>query len=87
MTYDVTPRRMSSANDDDYTDSHNQPVIGLIGMGAMGRMYATLLSDAGWNRSELHSSNLLTLFQPISRIHVCDLPSKYENLKREYDGM
>lgn len=27
-----------------------QPVIGLIGMGAMGRMYAEHLSYAGWKR-------------------------------------
>jgi prephenate dehydrogenase (NADP+) len=27
-----------------------QPVIGLIGMGEMGRMYAKYLSAAGWKR-------------------------------------
>jgi hypothetical protein len=27
-----------------------QPTIGLIGMGAMGRMYAKYLGDAGWCR-------------------------------------
>ncbi|KDQ34128.1 hypothetical protein PLEOSDRAFT_21709 [Pleurotus ostreatus PC15] len=27
-----------------------QPVIGLIGMGAMGRMYAKVLAEAGWQR-------------------------------------
>jgi prephenate dehydrogenase (NADP+) len=27
-----------------------QPSIGLIGMGAMGRMYAKLLSLAGWKK-------------------------------------
>ncbi|KAJ7510185.1 prephenate dehydrogenase [Mycena galericulata] len=44
-----------------------QPSIGLIGMGAMGRMYAKYLSKAGWKK-----------------IHVCDLPNKYEGLKEEY---
>ncbi|KAK7457767.1 prephenate dehydrogenase (NADP(+)) [Stygiomarasmius scandens] len=44
-----------------------QPTIGIIGMGAMGRMYANLLSKAGWKK-----------------IHVCDQPSKYENLKTDY---
>ncbi|KAF8880643.1 prephenate dehydrogenase [Infundibulicybe gibba] len=44
-----------------------QPTIGLIGMGAMGRMYARLLSGAGWRK-----------------IHVCDLPAKYESLREEY---
>ena len=27
-----------------------QPAIGLIGMGAMGGMYARLLSKAGWKK-------------------------------------
>jgi len=27
-----------------------QPTIGLIGMGAMGRMYAKYLSAAGWKK-------------------------------------
>jgi hypothetical protein len=27
-----------------------QPTIGLIGMGAMGRMYAKYLSQAGWKK-------------------------------------
>ncbi|KAF7311399.1 Prephenate dehydrogenase [Mycena kentingensis (nom. inval.)] len=47
-----------------------QPTIGLIGMGAMGKMYAKQLSQAGW-----------------AKIHVCDLPSKYEALKVEYQGV
>ena len=28
----------------------DQPIIGLIGMGAMGKMYANRLSDAGWRK-------------------------------------
>ncbi|KAG5716231.1 putative prephenate dehydrogenase [NADP+] [Termitomyces sp. T112] len=44
-----------------------QPTIGLIGMGAMGRMYAKYLSEAGW-----------------LKINVCDLPSKYPDLVRDY---
>ncbi|KAF9005257.1 prephenate dehydrogenase [Cyathus striatus] len=47
--------------------SHTHPTIGLIGMGAMGRMYAKCLHDAGWKK-----------------IHVCDLPSKYDELKNDY---
>jgi len=27
-----------------------QPTIGLIGMGAMGKMYARRFSEAGWSR-------------------------------------
>jgi len=30
-----------------------QPVIGLIGMGAMGTMYAKQLADAGWKKCAL----------------------------------
>ncbi|KDR77932.1 hypothetical protein GALMADRAFT_244898 [Galerina marginata CBS 339.88] len=44
-----------------------QPTIGLIGMGAMGRMYAKFLGAAGW-----------------LKINVCDLPEKYEQLKKDY---
>jgi prephenate dehydrogenase (NADP+) len=29
---------------------NDQPAIGLIGMGAMGKMYANRLSDAGWRK-------------------------------------
>ncbi|KAF8211853.1 prephenate dehydrogenase [Mycena galopus ATCC 62051] len=47
-----------------------QPTIGLIGMGAMGRMYAKHFSSAGWKK-----------------IHVCDLPAKYEALQAEYSGV
>ncbi|KAG7098366.1 hypothetical protein E1B28_000324 [Marasmius oreades] len=45
----------------------SQPTIGLIGMGAMGKMYANQFTKAGWKK-----------------IHVCDLPTKYESLKQEY---
>lgn len=44
----------------DVTPNHpydQQPTIGLIGMGAMGTMYANLLSDAGWKKY-LPSSHL-----------------------------
>ncbi|KAG8823700.1 prephenate dehydrogenase (NADP(+)) [Serendipita sp. 401] len=44
-----------------------QPVIGLIGMGEMGRMYAKHLSRAGWKK-----------------IHVCDLPQKFDALQRDF---
>ena len=65
-----------------------QPTIGLIGMGAMGRMYAQRLGAAGWRRFV----SLLRLFgkgsngPSLTRIHVCDLPEKYEQLKRDYEG-
>ena len=31
-------------------DAEKQPTLGLIGMGAMGKMYANLLSKAGWKK-------------------------------------
>ncbi|KAK7040100.1 prephenate dehydrogenase (NADP(+)) [Paramarasmius palmivorus] len=31
-------------------DAQKQPTLGLIGMGAMGKMYANLLSKAGWKK-------------------------------------
>ena len=33
-----------------------QPTIGLIGMGAMGKMYADRLDDAGWKKCVFFSS-------------------------------
>ncbi|KAI3604591.1 prephenate dehydrogenase [Moniliophthora roreri] len=48
-------------------DAEKQPTLGLIGMGAMGKMYANLLSKAAWKK-----------------IHVCDLPEKYESLKNQF---
>ncbi|KAG8813766.1 prephenate dehydrogenase (NADP(+)), partial [Serendipita sp. 399] len=47
-----------------------QPVIGLIGMGEMGRMYAKHLSNAGWKK-----------------LHVCDLPQKYDALQRDFKNV
>ena len=46
--------------------TENQPTIGLIGMGAMGRMYAKYLGQAGWRR---YVSSLSTRF--------CDAPNLY----------
>ncbi|KAJ7599867.1 hypothetical protein C8J56DRAFT_812776 [Mycena floridula] len=56
----------SSPND----DVELQPTIGIIGMGAMGRMYTNLFSKAGWKK-----------------IHVCDIPTKYEKLKIDYEDV
>lgn len=61
-----------------------QPTIGLIGMGAMGRMYANLLSEAGWKKSVRVSCHVLPASHRPNRINVCDLPQKYEGLKRDY---
>lgn len=51
----------------DASPSHpldQQPTIGLIGMGAMGTMYARLLSDAGWKKCVPSSHRLLNLTPP-----------------------
>lgn len=44
-----------------------QPTIGLIGMGAMGRMYANYFSKAGWKKC---------LFALLLRIHAPDSQQK-----------
>ena len=65
-----------------------QPTIGLIGMGAMGTMYAKHLSDAGWKKyvSSSHP-RLCHADTPVAqRISVCDLPEKFESLRRTYKG-
>lgn len=54
---DVTPN----------TAIEEQPTIGLIGMGAMGRLYADQFVAVGWKK-----------------IHVCDLPEKYDALQSQY---
>ena len=46
---DVTPR----------SPIEEQPIIGLIGMGAMGTMYAEQLVDAGWKKCAPSKSNLV----------------------------
>ncbi len=61
-----------------------QPTIGLIGMGEMGKMYARHLSAAGWKKSVSNTYSVLLTVD--SRIHVCDLPQKYEALQRELAG-
>lgn len=40
--------------------AEEQPAIGLIGMGEMGRMYATHLSRAGWQKCASRSISLLS---------------------------
>lgn len=42
--------------------AEEQPSIGLIGMGEMGRMYAKHLSQAGWKRQVTYSYNSLVQF-------------------------
>ena len=64
-----------------------QPVIGLIGMGAMGTMYAQQLADAGWKKYVLLQPNSpRSPLDGLNRIYVCDLPSKYDALKEKYKG-
>lgn len=66
----------------------DQPIIGIIGIGSMGRMYAKHLSDAGWRRSvpwpPLQVPLLITSHR--YRIHICDRPEKFEDVKRDFRG-
>jgi prephenate dehydrogenase (NADP+) len=64
-----------------------QPTIGLIGMGAMGRMYARYL-QAGWCRFVSGSCVFFMTARRhfLIRIHVCDLPEKLDQLKADYAG-
>lgn len=68
----------------------DHPIIGLIGMGAMGRMYAKYLSEAGWERYAVRRAYVsyapTETINCFDRIHVCDLPQKYEELQRAYEG-
>lgn len=71
-----------------FSPTECQPTIGLIGMGAMGRMYAQRLGAAGWRRFvDFFDCLVKGSNEPsLARIHVCDLPEKYEQLKRDYEG-
>ena len=64
-----------------------QPVIGMIGMGEMGKMYARVLAGAGWKRFvSFHTNLLLVLTRRACRIHVCDLPQNEAKLREEMKG-
>lgn len=63
---------------------HEQPTIGLIGMGAMGRMYAKLFSQAGWKKCVILVVTRINRRPRFIRIYVCDIPERYERLKEEY---
>jgi len=65
---------------------HAQPIIGLIGMGAMGYMYAKLMSQDGWKKPVSTSIDDVLTFLRAPRILVCDLPEKYEKLKIDFSS-
>ena len=67
------------------SSAEEQPIIGLIGMGAMGKMYAKFLSEGGWKRLDPQFGVIPALLTD-RRIHVCDLPDKYETLRNDYAG-
>lgn len=50
-------------------ETRAKTVLGIIGFGDMGRLYARSFSSYGFNH-----------------IYACDLPSKYDDLKKEWDG-
>jgi hypothetical protein len=80
------------------THSEDQPVIGLIGMGDMGRMYAKRLIAGGWTKyvvvnvgRGLHTSpftliDVDAILLIFLRIYACDRPEKYETLAAEFAG-
>ncbi|KAJ7087757.1 prephenate dehydrogenase [Mycena epipterygia] len=48
--------------------TERQPTIGLIGMGAMGRMYAKRLSEAGWKK--IHVCDQPTKYQALKEEYI-----------------
>lgn len=48
MTDSVSVTRLASATPD--APQHEQPTIGIIGMGEMGQMYVKYLVQAGWKK-------------------------------------
>ena len=74
--------------DTNITPDIPQPTIGLIGMGAMGYIYAMLLSQAGWKSLcifvvSTSTGDILTCLRA-PRILVCNLPEKYEKLEIDF---
>ncbi|KAI5919288.1 prephenate dehydrogenase [Camillea tinctor] len=55
-------------------------VVGIIGMGDMGKMYARRLSDAGWKYAPSADST------HVSRIVACDKEDQYEELRQEFSS-
>ncbi|KAG6896543.1 hypothetical protein C0992_007539 [Termitomyces sp. T32_za158] len=57
-----------------------QPTIGLIGMGAMGRMYANLLSEAGWlkiNVCDIPSKHADLVREYANKPNITPVPDGY----------
>ena len=78
--WDVQQAEMVRADVTPESPAEEQPIIGLIGMGAMGKMYAKFLSEGGWKRLDPQLGVIPALLID-RRIHVCDVPDKYESLK------
>jgi prephenate dehydrogenase (NADP+) len=51
-----------------------------IGLGDMGRLYARLISKAGW-KYEVASN------RANSRVNACDRPEKFEQIKKDFEGV
>ena len=47
-----------------------QPAIGIIGMGAMGSLYARCFSQAGWKKSFLSTYSSTYPLTPCQDIHL-----------------
>jgi prephenate dehydrogenase (NADP+) len=61
--------------------------LGIIGAGGMGRFYAQTLSNAGWKKYlDLFLAWLTRELTDLYSVNVCDLPEKYENLKKDFEG-
>ncbi|KAJ3557742.1 hypothetical protein NPX13_g9866 [Xylaria arbuscula] len=64
-------------------------IVGIIGMGDMGKMYARRLSDAGWKFCLLQRSaipNIEMLTRNADRIRACDREEQYEDLCKEFSS-
>ena len=85
VSRDVQQAEMVRADVTPESPAEEQPIIGLIGMGAMGKMYAKFLSEGGWKRLDPQLGVIPALLTD-RRIHVYDLPDKYETLRNDYAG-
>jgi prephenate dehydrogenase (NADP+) len=52
----------------------------MSGLGDMGRMYARLISKAGWKSKPTLET------RTNGRVNACDRPDRYERIRKEFEG-
>ena len=67
------------------TINKNDLVIGIIGMGDMGKMYCKMFEKAGWKYVNVFKMND-NLIDWLNSLIVCDKADNYDKLKKEFEN-